>query len=159
MYRSFYRLDNAGLTPEFKSAYFECTEDARDGLEVDLAATVKKLHKLPNRKGHARLQFSFVTKLANTINPNYPIYDAEVAKCFGFRAPYNSKPFDARLQEYLAFYDSLRKFYEEVTIQGSMKELAALFDRTYSPAARRVPAVKVLDFIFWSAGKVGRPKP
>ena len=124
-------------------------------MNVDLAAIVKKLHKLPNRRGHASLQFSFVTKLANTINPDYPIYDAEVARCFGFRAPYSSKPFDARLQEYLAFYESLRKFYEEVTIQASMKELTSLFEKTYTPAARRVPAVKVLDFIFWSAGKVG----
>jgi hypothetical protein len=155
VYRSFYRLDNAGLTPEFKSAYFECMESARGGSDVDLAAIVKKLHDLPNRKGQANLQFSFVTKLANTISPNYPIYDAQVAKCFGFRAPYNNEPFDARLQEYLAFCESLRIYYEEVTIKGLMIELVGLFKRTYSPAACRVPAVKVLDFIFWSAGKVG----
>jgi hypothetical protein len=160
VYRSFYRLDNAGLTPEFKSAYFECMEEARACLEVDLAAIVEKLHKIPNRKGQASLQFSFVTKLANTINPNYPIYATEVAKCFGFRPPYNYKDSDTRLQEYLAFYESLRKFYKEVTIQGSMKELVGLFERTYSPAACRVPAVRVLDFIFWSAGKVGLfPEP
>jgi len=105
VYRSFYRLDNAALTPEFKAEYFECMEDARSGLKVDLAAIVKKLYKLPNLKGQASLQFSFVTKLANTINPNYPIYDAKVAKCFGFKAPANNKPFDTRLQEYLVFYD------------------------------------------------------
>jgi hypothetical protein len=155
VYRSFYRLDNAGLTTEFKSAYFECMENARGGLRVDLAAIVKKLQEFPNQQGHASLQFSFVTKLANTINPNYPIYDAEVAKCFGFRAPYNDKLFDPRLQKYLPFYQALSKFCEEVTIQGSMKELVGLFERTYSPAACRVPAVKVLDFIFWSAGKAG----
>jgi hypothetical protein len=155
VYRSFYRLDNAGLTPEFKSAYFECMEDARGGVSVDLAAIVNKLHKFLNRKGQASIQFSFVTKLANTINPSHPIYDAEVAKCFGFRTPYNNKPFDTRLQEYLAFYESLRNFYEEITTQGSMKELVGLFERTYSPAASRVPPVKVLDFIFWAAGKVG----
>jgi len=131
-------------------------EDARGGLKVDLAAIVKKLHEFPNRKGYASLQFSFVTKLANTINPNYPIYDREVAKCFAFRAPYNNKPFDARLQEYLTFYESLRKFYEEVTIQESMKNLVDLFGRTYSHAACRVPPAKVLDFILWSAGKLDR---
>lgn len=155
VFRSFYRLDNAGLTPAFKTAYFECMEEARDGSEVDIAALVTTLHKLPNRKGQESLQFSFVTKLANTIDPSYPIYDAEVAKCFGFRVPYNSKPFDKRLQEYLTFYESLRKAYEEITRSGSMKTLADLFERTYSPAGCRVPAMKVLDFIFWSAGKAG----
>jgi hypothetical protein len=155
VYRSFYRLDNAGLTDEFKVAYFRCMENARGGSEVDLAGIVKELHELPNRKGQANLQFSFVTKLAHTVNPDYPIYDAEVAKRFAFRAPYNNKPFDTRLQGYLSFYESLRRFYDEVTFQESMQELVGLFRRTYSPAACRVPTVKVLDFIFWSAGKVG----
>ncbi|MGA2301474.1 MAG: hypothetical protein ABSG77_12380 [Candidatus Acidiferrum sp.] len=154
VYRSFYRLDNAGLTPEFKSAYFECMEDARRGSTVDIAAIVKELSKLPNLKGQESLQFSFVTKLASTINPSYPMYDDKVAKCFGFRVPYNYKPFDARLQEYLAFYDSLREFYEEVRVNGSVKELVNFFERIYSSAACRVPEVKVLDFIFWSAGKM-----
>ncbi len=129
-------------------------EDARRGSTVDIAAIVKELSKLHNLKGQASLQFSFVTKLASTINPSYPMYDDKVAKCFGFRVPYNYKPFDARLQEYLAFYESLRKFYEEVSVNGSMKELVSLFERIYSPVARRVPPVKVLDFIFWSAGKM-----
>jgi hypothetical protein len=154
VYRSFYRLDNAGLTPQFKLAYFECLEDARGASKVDLADIVKKLHKFRNLKHQESLQFSFATKLASTINPNYPIYDGKVAECFGFRAPSNNKPFDRRLQEYLAFYESLRKFYEEVMIQGSMKELVGLFERTYSHAARRIPEVKVLDFILWSAGKL-----
>jgi len=54
----------------------------------------------------------------------------------------------------LAFYENVRRFYEDVSIKGSMKELVSLFERTYSPVAFRVPAVKVLDFIFWSAGKM-----
>ena len=152
VYRSFYRLDNAGLTPAFKSAYFECMEVARFCSSLDIAAVVNKLHAIPNRKGQESLQFSFVTKLANTIDPTYPIYDAEVAKCFDFRAPYN-KPFDTRLRAFLDFYESLRKFYEDVTAEGSMKQLTDLFETTYAPAACRIPAVKVLDFIFWSAGK------
>jgi hypothetical protein len=155
VYRSFYRLDNAGLTPEFRTAYFECLEDARGKAMVDIAAIVMKLHKLPTRKGHKSLQFSFVTKLANTIDPNSPIYDTEVAKCFSFRVPYNYKPADARLQEYMAFYLRLKTFYRESILQGSLKELTALFEKTYAHAASRIPPVKVLDFIFWSAGKLG----
>ena len=154
VYRSFYRIDNAGLTPEFKSAYFQCLERSRAALEVDLGVIAKKLHEIPNRKGDASLQFSFVTKMANTVNPSYPIYDAEVAKVFDFRPPYSYKPFDTRLQEYLAFYRFLRQFYEEIIAHGSMKELVELFEKTYSPAAARVPLAKILDFTFWSAGKL-----
>jgi hypothetical protein len=152
-YRSFYRLDNAGLTREFKSAYFECMENARSRTIVDIATIVRDLAKFPNLKGQATLQFSFVTKLASTINPRYPMYDGQVAKCFGFPVPANYKSFETRLQAYLDFYESLQRFYEEVSLQGSMKEVVSLFESTYSPVASRVPAVKVLDFIFWSAGK------
>jgi hypothetical protein len=152
VYRSFYRIDNAGLTPEFKSAYFECLEQSRDALELDLGTVTKMLQRFPNRKGQENLQFSFVTKLANTVNPAYPIYDAEVAKVFGFRPPYAYKPFDERLQQYLAFYQFLRQFYDDIITRGVMNKLVELFEETYSPRAR-VPPVKILDFIFWSAGK------
>ena len=155
VYRSYYRLDSAGLTPGFKSAYFAWMENSRADPHVEIAAIVRDLHQIPNLKGQASLQFSFVTKLAHTINPDYPIYDAEVAKCLGFRAPYNTKHFDARLQEYLTFYESLRKFYEQVTIQRSLEQVVRLFEKTYLSAERAMPSVKVLDFIFWSAGKVG----
>jgi hypothetical protein len=65
VYRSFYGLDNAGLTPEFHSAYFKYMEDARSKSEVDLTKIVKELRKYPNRKGQPSLQFSFATKLGN----------------------------------------------------------------------------------------------
>jgi hypothetical protein len=68
-YRSFYRLDNAGLTPEFKSKYFALLEESRNVREIDLRRLVEELYAIPNRKGQRSLQFSFVTKLANTDLP------------------------------------------------------------------------------------------
>jgi hypothetical protein len=155
VYRSFYRLDNAGLTPEFKSAYFQCMEDARRS-RVEIAAIVKKLHTLPNRKKQQTLQFSFATKLANTIDCcKYPIYDGEVARYFGFRAPYptKTKPFEARLGEFLAFYEWLGKLYEHVVAQESLNEMLDRFYIAYGPESRQIPPPRVLDFIFWAAGK------
>lgn len=67
-FRSFYRLDNAGLTPNFKREYFVLLEEARNLNEVDLPGLARKLFHIPNRKGQQSLQFSFVSKLANTVN-------------------------------------------------------------------------------------------
>jgi len=154
VYRSFYRLDNAGLTPAFKSAYFQCMEDARRSLNVDIPTIVKKLHGEPNRKGHATLQFSFVTKLANTIDCcKYPIYDAEVARYFGFRAPSHTKSFDVRLAEFRTFYQWLGTLYEDVIAQGQVNEVIDRFYVAYGPESRQMPPLRVLDFIFWAAGK------
>ena len=85
VYRSFYRLDNAGLTPKFKKEYFQCMQDARGSSSVDVEAIARKLYPIPNRKGQESLQFSFVTKLANTIDCKYPIYDGEIARYFDFK--------------------------------------------------------------------------
>lgn len=153
-YRSFYRLDSAGLTPEFKREYFESLEQARNLFEIDLPGLTRKLFANPNRKGQSSLQFSFVSKLANTANPQYPIYDREIAAVFGFRAPYNYKTFDVRLEEYMAFYNRLRGIYAEILNGGLLQGPRQTFRDIYAAPPERIPEVKVLDFIFWSAGKL-----
>lgn len=153
-YRSFYRLDNAGLRPDFKREYFVLLEQARNLSEVDIPGLIRKLFLIPNRKGHQSLQFSFVSKLANTINPQYPIYDAEVASVFGFRAPYNYKTFDIRLNEYMTFYNKLRGIYAEIIDRNFLQQPRQMFRDIYAAPPERIPEIKVLDFIFWSAGKL-----
>ena len=154
MYRSFYRLDNAGLTPDSKREYFVLLEGARNVSEVDLPGLTRKLFAIPNRKGHQSLQFSFVSKLANTVNPRYPIYDAEVASVFSFRAPYNYKTFDVRLSEYMAFYNRLRGIYATILDDNLLRGPRQMFREIYVAPVEKIPEVKVLDFLFWSAGKL-----
>lgn len=86
LYRSYYRLDNAGLTVDFKSRYFNLLEDCRNSTSVDLEHLARELYQYPTLRGRQSLQFSFVTKLANTVNNAYPIYDAEVARVFSVQA-------------------------------------------------------------------------
>jgi hypothetical protein len=153
-YRSFYRLDNAGLTPELKTKYFALMEESRNSAPVDLRKLAKDFYALPNRKGQQSLLFSFVTKLANTVNREYPIYDAEVASVFGFRAPYNYKTCEVRLDEYMTFYSRLRKIYADILSGNRLAEARRMFRQLYAAPPGRIPDIKVLDFIFWSAGKL-----
>ena len=150
-YRSFYRLDNAGLPDAFKSKYFDLLEESRTQPEIDLRKLVQELYAIPNRKGQHSLQFSFVTKLANTVNSHYPIYDSEVANVFGFRAPVGT--FDVRLGKYMAFHDNLRNTYSEILDGNLLQQPRRAFRQVYAVPPERIPETKVLDFIFWSAGK------
>jgi len=74
VFRSFYRLDNAGLTPEFKKKYFELMESSRGKQLFDIKIILCELEKFPRtkekKKGEEKgsLQFSFATKLMNTID-------------------------------------------------------------------------------------------
>jgi len=49
-YRSFYGLDNAGLTPEFKKRYFELLQEYRTK-PIDLKAICVDLYEYKTRRG------------------------------------------------------------------------------------------------------------
>ena len=154
VYRSYYRLDNAGLSPSFKTRYFELMERERGEGAVDLRAIASDLHRYKTLRNHKSLQFSFVTKLAATVDPAYPIYDRAVGKALGFPPPAGGRNFTQGLERYLLFYEWLRGLYTALlagpTLPAVVKDLKAQY-----PQAATVPPIKTLDFIFWSAGKLG----
>lgn len=146
VFRSFYRIDNAGLTPEFKDRYFELMEESRDPGKIDLIYLAKELFNYPNRKGNQSLQFSFISKLANTVDASSPIFDSEIAGLYEFRTPYNYKEFDVRLSEYLNFYAKLKSDYNNVLEKNLLDIAFKEFESVYSPTNKPIPDVKKLDF-------------
>lgn len=151
MYRSFYRLDNAGLGAKIKTRYFELMREVVDGRSLDLKYLVEELFKVPTEKGQNSVQFSFITKLANTIDVNNPIYDSEVATVFGFKYPTDKGM--RKYDKYIHYYDELKKWVDSVERNPSEVSAALdIFDARFS--THRVPMRKSLDFILWSAGKL-----
>ncbi|RTQ93695.1 hypothetical protein [Lysinibacillus telephonicus] len=51
VFRSFYRLDNAGLTTEFKTEYFKLMQQYRNEATIDTVEIVNKLYSCKRRKG------------------------------------------------------------------------------------------------------------
>ncbi len=155
VFRSFYRLDNAGLSNEMKVKYFEIMQDIRYSPKIDLASICNELYKLENLKGQNTLQFSFSTKMANIIDEKFPIYDSEVAAMFNFRAPYNYKSYDERIKCYCDFYHDLEKNYsillENNLVLHAINEFECKFSNT-----QNLSDIKKLDFLMWSAGKLKR---
>ncbi len=154
VFRSFYRIDNAGLTSAFKKRYFELLEDVRNAESIDIANLVKELQKYPNLKGQETLQFSFATKLANTANSKYPIYDSEVARMFDFKTPGHAQDSLDRLDKYINFYQELRESYEAIIANEHLKSVRDLFRTTFSTCDEDFPEMKMIDFIVWQAGKL-----
>jgi hypothetical protein len=155
-YRSFYALNNAGLTPDFTLEYFRIMEQHRGISDIALEQVVTQLYSSPGRRGYKGLQFSFATKMANMINPNYPIYDSEVAGIFGFRPPYTTWSLEKRLAAYMTFYTKMQNTYKQIVNGNLMDQSRRLFRERYSQYTQKIPEVKVVDFIFWSAGKATR---
>lgn len=152
LYRSFYRMDNAGLTPEFKTEYFSIMENNRNTFTFDERTILKQLYSLPNRKGQNTIQLSFVTKMLNTINDRYPIYDNEVMKIVGFKRPSYTMAMQNRIEEYLNQINYINVVY--TTILNAPHDFSALvrFDQRFQNV--QMGQIKKLDFIMWSAGKL-----
>jgi len=153
VFRSFYRLDMARLTAQFKKTFFEIMESNRNSKEFDIKGIVGELYKIPNARGSKSLQFSFTTKLMSTIDNNLPMYDSKVAGMYGFKAPYNYKPFEKRLTEYIDFYTQLKESYQKILKDDSLSIATSEFYEKISNA-ESLSKIKILDFIIWSAGKL-----
>jgi len=151
VYRLFYMLDGAHLSQKLMDRYFELMEAARGSNPVDIRSIVKALYDIPNSKGKHRLLFSFATKLAHTVNSTHAIYDGNVTTYFGFGGS-TGPGFDAKLQSLMNFYSDLNECYKRTLADGALADVVQQFRDTYSPL---VPDVKILDFIFMSAGNLG----
>lgn len=151
VFRSFYRIDNAGLTPEFKKEYFKILEQYRNEKQFDFERVLLRLFSFPNRKGQNTFQFSFVTKMFNTIDDKMPIYDSEVAKMFSLSRPYQTE-FEIKLVKYLDQLNKIKSGYEQIIKQNLLQKTIGIFDNTFQDYS--LSEMKKLDFIFWSAGKI-----
>lgn len=151
VYRSFYRLDNAGLTNDFKVRYFKLMQDRREDFKFDVEEILLDLQKFKTRKGNESIQFSFTTKMFSTLNPVYPVYDREVAKMFDYHSTPQGDA-TAKIKAYLLRYEVILKGYEQIVRENLLKDLLSAFDKKYP--GHQLSDTKRLDFIFWSAGKI-----
>lgn len=154
VFRSFYRVDNAGLTDAFKERYFQILEQTRHVADPDIRQLTLALYEIPNRRGLNSLQFSFVTKLANTINSEIPVYDSEVAAMYGFSPPQPSKTVDLRLDELCEFHQYLREDYNRITRVGALAPAIGELESAYGDALEGIGPTKTIDFLLWAAGKL-----
>lgn len=152
-YRSFYRLDNAGLTKDFKNRYFELMQEYKSS-NINLNAICIDLYNYKTLKGLNSVQFSFATKLANTIDKNYPIYDSEVAKVFNFNQPYYLKDSDEKIDKYLEQYSYVKYTSHELCSNEKISEIFLEMDNIYEEVCKSLDNIKKLDFLMWSVGKV-----
>ena len=112
-----------------------------------------KLYEIKNLKNQNSIQFSFVTKLANTIDPSLPIYDSEVAKMYVYsQTP--KKDHTERLRNLMEFYTKISNDYKHFAKNGDFNKILLIFDKKFSSLENRISITKKLDFIIWSAGKL-----
>jgi hypothetical protein len=153
VYRSFYRLDNAGLTPELKTKYFDLLQEYRNK-DIDLKNICLDLYEYKTRKDKNSIQFSFVTKLANTIDSSYPIYDSEVIKLFDFKQPYYLKEKNSKIDKYLEQYQYILFTSNELIKNEKVLSIFNEMNELFGSSCINMSNSKKLDTLMWGVGKV-----
>jgi hypothetical protein len=148
VFRSYYRIDNAGLTSDWKVRYFNFMSEKERNLKVILEG----LHDIPTKKNVKSLQFSFATKLLHTLDSRQPIYDSKVADLLELPVK-KKKDCAANIATCIAVYEDLREAHQQLLSDDGIKnQIAALKCRYKS----QISDEKALDFLLWSVGKERR---
>ena len=145
VYRSFYRLDNAGLTSEWKQRYFALLEEK----VLNLEEVLRELYTIPTRRGKSSVQFSFATKMLHTISPVLPIYDSIVGKVLGISITGRG---EEKIKSCVKAYQKLRDKHDELLKDSRVGTIIEDFKAEFD--AGDLSDTKALDFLLWGLGKV-----
>jgi hypothetical protein len=155
VYRSFFRLDNAGLTDNFKVKYFDFLEEFKNKKEFDYHEILSQLYEIKNKKNQCCFQFSFVTKMHNIIQNDRPIFDANVVDVLKLKFP-SKKLFDEKFKIHMQLLLEIESFYSKTVNDNLLPITLSVFDTKFSD--NKLSLNKKIDFILWSAGKKVKTK-
>jgi hypothetical protein len=153
VFKSYYRLDGAGLSSAFKHAFFEILEENKGNDKLDFLPVLKRLYAFENPKAANAVQFPFVSKLIHTIDNKRAIYDNDIAKIFALPKP-AQQDFDLKVEHYLNQFGTIERLYKDILLSKLIPETIAAFDEKF--ASYNFTENKKLDFIFSAASKLKR---
>lgn len=153
-FASYYGLNYAGLTPQFRKVYFDRLYGLR-GKKIDdstYAPLLRELYEIPRRKGDKALQCSFVSKLVAIHDESRPLFDKYVRGFFGLREP-KLQSLDLRIAGFVANLAIIRASYfawsEDARFQAVFEHV-----RSRIPELRTCHFVRVCDFVVKYASKL-----
>lgn len=151
VFRSFYRLDSAGLTSDYKKRFFEVMQNYRDkelsimNIQADFADISSRRLDL---EGKSAFQGSFISKMIHTIDDTFPIYDSNVATVFEIK-PYIYNEKTSREEYYGNMLNELKAEYLSVTKSDLFHPVRKAFNEKFNVD---VSDTKLVDFLVWEAG-------
>lgn len=95
-----------------------------------------------------RVEASFASKVAASIDPQKPVIDAFVLKNLGLRLP-RTGPVEGRLAQIVELRDRIGRIFSDYLETDMGRYLTTRFEESYPD--RRLTRVKKLDLILWKA--------
>ena len=147
IYSRYYGLKGAGLSELFFHRYFEQLENTKD-TGFDPFAIAQSLKQYPNRKGQLSLQFSFISKIGTTFDPDLPIYDSRIVELFGIRNSKIIRNYDERLFAHLEDYEEIKRRVDVCLNEPRFLEIVNKCREINSTGI--LPDRRLADLILWA---------
>jgi hypothetical protein len=138
MYNGFYRMRQR--TKDYYDTYYRYFEKNKTRKDVTFGEVLGHI-----KSETGRMEASFSSKLAATINPELPIWDQYVMKNMDIKVPYNSAK--NRHEKILIAYNQLISEYDRLIESTEGIEMVHAFDEAYPNC--KVTDIKKIDFILW----------
>lgn len=154
---SYYKLTGTGVNPEFLERYFEIMENhkKRDGI-VDFRLIRRAVYGAQPKKKLTSAQFALLSRLANLVDDESPLYDNPIAAFFQFDPPTQTK-LDSRerLNVYMELFRDVRLCYADIVEEKRIRELNMVFKiKLKSYGDYTVSPVKRIDFLVAAASRL-----
>ena len=134
----FYRVRRG---KDWTDKYFALLEQKKSELEPKFECILEELVRLTGR-----LEASFASKLAATIDPNLPVYDSIVRKNLCLPARYGDQ--NVRLKMAVQDYDAIKQSSIRQVKLSDFRTLRENFNRKF-PEHQAFSDTKVLDLMLW----------
>jgi hypothetical protein len=136
-FNAFYRVRRGSA---WRAAFFSLLQQEKS-CPHSFAGVLRALHAATGR-----VEASFASKLAATVDPDKPVIDSFVLKNLGLRLP-PTGAVEIRLVRIEELYDRLKQIYANFLDSDMGRYLVMRFGESYPE--RQVTPVKMLDLILW----------
>jgi hypothetical protein len=150
VYRRYWQLNPARLSPDFCTAYFSLLEQSKHAPDrTTVEAVARALLRIPTHSnGRESLQFSFASKLVHMVRPRLPVYDSMVESFFFLPSSDTQKTVEDKLKNLLQSYSFLVDEYDRVLRNELLAPAIAAFRQRFRLDAQYSDE-KVIDTLIW----------
>jgi hypothetical protein len=144
-FNAFYRVRRGAA---WRSAFFALLQQEKSRRQP-FAKVLRALHSATGR-----VEASFASKLAATVDPDKPVIDSFILKNVGLRLP-PPGAVEVRLAKVEKLHERLGSEYAEFLDAETGRYLVERFEASYP--GRSVTLVKMLDLVLWQTRQIAEP--
>jgi len=140
--------------------FFDLLASFKINKDVDMTSNLQNaLEQMKLRKnvktGEFKLEYSYSTKLLNTIDKNYPIYDSNVYRALNLRYV-SGKSRTERINSFITIYQQIVQLYGYILKENLLISVIDALKARRNISKLESNPIKILDFIFWAKGKMSK---